>query len=57
MPFSNSKRPVTTTDKSKEDFMKLIAQEVRMYNKSGDDFQRVCVFQKKFSSFDNIISF
>ena len=41
-PFSNSKR--TTTDKSKEDFMKLIAQEVRMYNKNGEDFQRVCVY-------------
>ncbi|CAF5017933.1 unnamed protein product, partial [Rotaria sp. Silwood1] len=41
-PFSNpnqlSKR--TTTDKSKEEFMKLIAQEVRIYNKNGDDFQQ-----------------
>jgi hypothetical protein len=27
--------------------MKLIAQEVRMYNKNGDDFQRV-YFSKKF---------
>lgn len=57
MPFSNSKRPVTTTDKSKEDFMKLIAQEVRMYNKSGDDFQRVCVLEEIFIFIDNIISF
>ncbi|CAF3852125.1 unnamed protein product [Rotaria magnacalcarata] len=37
-PFSNSKR--TTADKSKEDLMKLIAQEVRLYNKNGEDFQR-----------------
>ncbi|CAF3340126.1 unnamed protein product [Rotaria socialis] len=37
-PFSNSKR--TTADKSKEDLMKLIAQEVRIYNKNGEDFQR-----------------
>jgi len=43
IPFSNSKR-TTTTDKSKEEFMKLIAQEVRLYNKNGDDFQRVCAF-------------
>ena len=28
--------------------MKLIAQEVRMYNKNGDDFQRVYIFLKKF---------
>ncbi len=24
--------------------MKLIAQEVRIYNKNGDEFQRVCFF-------------
>ncbi len=49
MPFSNAKR--TTTDKTKEDFMKLIAQEVRMYNKNGDDFQRVCFSKKSLSAF------
>ncbi|CAF0922173.1 unnamed protein product [Adineta steineri] len=39
IPYSNqsSKRP--TTDRTKEDFMKLIAQEVRAYNKNEDDFQ------------------
>ncbi|CAF1046112.1 unnamed protein product [Rotaria sordida] len=41
-PFLNSNQTSkrTTADKSKEEFMKLIAQEVRMYNKNGDDFQR-----------------
>jgi hypothetical protein len=24
--------------------MKSIAQEVRVYNKNGDEFQRVCIF-------------
>jgi hypothetical protein len=28
--------------------MKLIAQEVRMYNKNGDDFQRVCFLKNLF---------
>jgi len=32
-----------TNDRTKDEFMKLIAQEVRMYNKNGDDFQRVIV--------------
>ena len=44
-PFLNNsnstpKRPVAV-DRSKEDFMKSIAQEVRLFNKSGDEFQRV----------------
>ena len=33
------KRPVV--DKNKEEFMRTIAQEVRMFNKNGEDFQRV----------------
>ncbi|CAF1045032.1 unnamed protein product [Adineta ricciae] len=40
-PFANvnhsSKR--TATDKTKDDFMKIIAQEVRAYNKNEDDFK------------------
>lgn len=42
-PFLNNstpKRPVAV-DRSKEDFMKSIAQEVRLFNKSGEEFQRV----------------
>lgn len=38
IPFSNSK-PLAT-DRTKDEFMKLIAQEVRMYNKNSDEFQR-----------------
>lgn len=40
MSFSNTKRSVTA-DKSKEEFMKSIAQEVRIYNKNNEEFQRV----------------
>ena len=45
-PFSNSNQTPkrTTADKSKEEYMKSIAQEVRVYNKNGDEFQRVCIF-------------
>lgn len=38
IPFSNSK-PLAT-DRTTDEFMKLIAQEVRMYNKNSDEFQR-----------------
>lgn len=40
MSFSNNKR-ASTADKSKEEFMKLIAQEVRIHNKNNEEFQRV----------------
>lgn len=35
-------------DRTKETFMKSIAQEVRLYNQNSDDFQRVKIFCRRF---------
>ncbi len=37
--------------------MKLIAQEVRTYNKNADEFQRVCFFLSEALLLDEIVCF